>query len=117
MRKFISTKIDEASPINRTLQRILLRNVGERDMPVNEAMLIAQDQDYVHISGIPKVVDLRGNRLVKNVKDIKKKKKKTNESEDPENENNNEDMPNLEGQCIGESSNWQEKHVQKNLNK
>ena len=68
IRKFISTKIDDDTEMKKTFQRILLRNVGERDMPVNEAMLIAQDQPYVEMSGTPRIVDLRGNRKIKDAK-------------------------------------------------
>ena len=106
IRKFISTKIDDATEMKKTFQRILLRNVGERDMSVNECMLIAHDQPYVDFSGTPRIVDLRGNRRVKDAKDLKKK----TGAEDPENQNKNEDMQNPEDLCIGESSNWQEKY-------
>merc|ERR1712016_33285 len=73
-------------------------------------MLIAHDHDYVDISGVQRVVDLRGKRKVKEAKDLKQKK---NEEEDPETEKTE---PNLEDQCIGETNNWQEKYWNKDSN-
>ena len=59
-------------------------------------------------------MDLRGNRKVKDDKDLKKK----NEAEDSENKNhdNNEGEFNVIDECIGETSNWQEKYWKRESN-
>ena len=40
-------------------------------MFISEFMLIAYDQPYVDITGTPRYVNLRGNRKIKDAKDLK----------------------------------------------
>ena len=64
--KTVIDKLDDEAPIRKSIQKILLNSVGQRDMSLNECMLICQDQDYVSYSKTKRTVNLRGSNIVKN---------------------------------------------------
>ena len=57
----VTDKIDDEAPIRKAAQKILLNSVGQRDMSVNECMLICHNQPSVEFSKSPRVVNLKGS--------------------------------------------------------
>jgi hypothetical protein len=81
--KTIAPKLAAKSSIKRAAQKILIANIGQRDMSINECMLIVHGLPYVEYSKTPRVANLRGSSKV-SMQAAK------------------------ETDCIGESDNWQE---------
>ena len=88
--KAVTEKIDEDAPIRKAMQQTLLKSVGQRDMSVNECTLICHKMPYVEFSLDPRLVNLYGN----------KKMKDSAEGEE----------------ILTESSNWQEAYWQRESN-
>ena len=63
--KSVTSKLDDEAPIRKAAQKILLNSVGQRDMSINECMLICHNQPYVVYSKTPRTVNLRGSTKVK----------------------------------------------------
>ena len=63
--KRIISKIEEDCPIKKAFSKILLNSVNQRDMSLNEIMLINSDLDYVKMSRTSRTVDLRGSKTFK----------------------------------------------------
>ena len=57
--------MDDEAPIRKSIQKVLLNSVGQRDMSLNECMLICHNQPYVEYSKTQRVVNLRGSNIVK----------------------------------------------------
>ena len=64
--KTVIDKLDDEAPIRKSVQKILLNSVGQRDMSINECMLICHNQPYVDYSKTPRLVNLRGSNVIKN---------------------------------------------------
>ena len=63
--KSVIEKLDDEAPVRKSIQKILLNSVGQRDMSVNECMLICHNKLYVEYSKTPRVVNLTGSNIVK----------------------------------------------------
>ena len=82
LKKAMTKKIDDDTPLNKTAQKVLMSCLGQRDMTSNECFLIAHGLPYVEFSSTPRVANLRGSSVAK--------QKVENESA-----------------CIQDSDNWQ----------
>ena len=63
--KTVIEKLDDEAPVRKSVQKILLNSVGQRDMSVNECMLITHNKLYVEFSKSSRVVDLRGSNVIR----------------------------------------------------
>ena len=63
--KTVTGNLDDEAPVRKAAQKILLSSVGQRDMSINECMLICHNQPYVEYSKTPRMVNLKGSTKVK----------------------------------------------------
>ena len=61
----VAKKLDEDTPMKKAATKILMSNIGNRDMSINECMLICHNQPYVEYSRSPRIANLRGSTKVK----------------------------------------------------
>ena len=63
--KTVIDKLDDEAPIRKSVQRILLNTIGQRDMGAYECNLICLNKPYVEYSKTERVVNLRGSSTIK----------------------------------------------------
>ncbi|MCH2545601.1 MAG: AAA family ATPase [Alphaproteobacteria bacterium] len=61
----VAKKIDDTAPLRKAAQKILMSNIGNRDMSLNECMLICHNLPYVEYSRTPRIANLKGSVKVK----------------------------------------------------